>query len=128
MFVDQQARNGLSKERTVRQTGRSPKVLASEVERAIAAKLTDGKRKGRDGLMGQGKRMPIQRLLEGSGLGPAEVERLCRAYEDALHGLHLVDRNDPVTEMVARKVIEIGKSGGDPAEIARLAIKAFGVE
>ena len=72
--------------------------------------------------------MPIRRLLEGSGLGPDEVECLCRAYENALHTLHLVDRNDPVTEIVARKIIEIGKSGGDPAEIARLAIKALGIE
>ncbi len=71
--------------------------------------------------------MPIRPLLEGSGLAPEEVERLSRAYEDALRGLHLVDRNDPVTEMVARKIIEVGKDGGNPAEIARLAIKALGV-
>jgi hypothetical protein len=71
--------------------------------------------------------MTIPRLLEGSGLGPDEVENLCRAYEDALHTLHLVDRNDPIAEIVARKVIEIGKDGGDPAEIARLAVKAFGI-
>jgi signal recognition particle GTPase len=69
--------------------------------------------------------MPIRRLLEGSGLGPEEVENLCRAYDDALQALHLVDRNDPIAEMVARKVIEIGKNGGDPAEIARRAVKAF---
>jgi hypothetical protein len=72
--------------------------------------------------------MPIRRLLEGSGLGSADVDNLCRAYEDALHALHLVDRNDPVTAIVARKVIEIGKEGGDPAEIARSAIKALGME
>jgi hypothetical protein len=72
--------------------------------------------------------MPIQRLLEGSGLGPNEVECLCRAYEDALHTLHLVDRNDPFTEMVARKIIEIGKDGGDSAEVARLAVKALGIK
>ena len=69
--------------------------------------------------------MPIRRLLEGSGLGPDEVENLCRAYDDALHTLHLVDRNDPIAEMLARTVIEIGKDGGDPADIARRAVKAF---
>lgn len=72
--------------------------------------------------------MPIRRLLEGSGLGPDEVENLARAYDDALHALHLVDRNDPIAEMVARKIIEVGRDGGDPAEIARLAIKALGIE
>jgi hypothetical protein len=71
--------------------------------------------------------MPIRRLLQDSGLGADEVECLCRAYEDALHTLHLIDRNDPITEIVARKVIEIGKNGGDPAEIARLTVKALGI-
>lgn len=54
--------------------------------------------------------MPIRRLLEGSGLGPDEVENLCRAYDDALHALHLVDRNDPIAEMLARTVIQIGRA------------------
>jgi hypothetical protein len=69
----------------------------------------------------------IRRLLEGSGLGSDEFECLCRAYEDALHSLHLIDRNDPVTLLVAQKIIEIGKGRSDPAEIARLATKALGV-
>lgn len=71
--------------------------------------------------------MPIQQLLERSGLGQKDTERLCRAYQDALHAMHLVDRNDPITEIVARKIIEIGKNGGDPAEIAKLAIKELGI-
>jgi hypothetical protein len=34
--------------------------------------------------------------------------------------LHLVDRNEPLTDLVAKKVIEIGQSGvRDPAEIAK---------
>jgi hypothetical protein len=40
--------------------------------------------------------MPIRRLLERSGLSQAEVENLCRAYDEALHALHLVDRNGNV--------------------------------
>jgi hypothetical protein len=71
--------------------------------------------------------MPIRRLLERSGLAAKDVERLHRACEDAFHALHLVDRNDPVTEMIARKIIELGKEGGDPAEIAKLAIKELGI-
>ncbi|MBI5264445.1 MAG: hypothetical protein HY852_21830 [Bradyrhizobium sp.] len=71
--------------------------------------------------------MAIRRLLERSGVGQKDGERLYRAYQDALHALHLVDRNDPVTEIIARKIIEIGKSGGDPAEIAKLAIKELGI-
>jgi hypothetical protein len=41
--------------------------------------------------------------------GPEDVERLNRAYTYALRSLHLVDRNDPFTEMVARKIIEGGR-------------------
>jgi hypothetical protein len=48
--------------------------------------------------------MRIRKLLEGSDLGADEVENLCRAYENALHTLHLVDRDYPLTEMGARKI------------------------
>jgi len=72
--------------------------------------------------------MPIRRLLEGSGLAPGEINILSLAYDAALHRLHLVDRNDPVTEIVARKIIEIGSKGGDPAEIARRAVDAFAIK
>jgi hypothetical protein len=72
--------------------------------------------------------MPIRRLLEGSGLAPDEVENLCRAYEKALRELRVVDRNDPLTKLLGQRVIEVGKSGGDPAEIARLAVKSLRID
>jgi hypothetical protein len=41
--------------------------------------------------------------------------------------LSLIDRNDPICEIVAYKVIEIDKAGThDPQEIANLAAKQFG--
>ncbi len=33
------------------------------------------------------------------------------AFKQTLHKLSLVDRNDPICELVARKVIQIGASG-----------------
>ena len=70
--------------------------------------------------------MPINRLLSQSKLKPEEIERLNKAYSYALRSLSLVDRNDPFTEMIARKVIEIGATGvTDPAKISQLAIKHF---
>lgn len=71
--------------------------------------------------------MPINRLLKDSKLTPEEIERLNKAYTFTLRSLSLVDRNDPLTEIVARKVIEIGGSVHDPAEIARKAIKGLGI-
>lgn len=71
--------------------------------------------------------MPINRVLQGTSFGPEDIRILNDAYEDALHALYLVDRNDPLTEMVARKIVEIGRDGlRDPHQIAGMAIKALG--
>ena len=71
--------------------------------------------------------MPILRLLEQLPLEPEEVAGLLCAYQQTLHALGLVDRTDPIVELVARKVIEIGGTGvRDPAEIAILAVKDLG--
>jgi hypothetical protein len=55
---------------------------------------------------GQGYRgkMPINRFLEQSCVGADEVALVKVAYEKALRDLHLVDRNNPITEIVAKKI------------------------
>ena len=70
--------------------------------------------------------MTIRRLLKANRLaGLQEVEqRLDRAYRDVSRSLCLVDRNDPIAEIVAKTVIEIGASGvRDPSEISKIAVK-----
>jgi len=63
--------------------------------------------------------MPINRLLGDRELNLNDIERLNIAFDLALRVLHLVDRNDPICNIVARKVIEIGTNGVlDPKEIA----------
>jgi hypothetical protein len=75
-----------------------------------------------------GVAMPINRLLREGKIKPEEVERLNRAFTFTLDRLNLVDRNDPVCEIVARKVIDIDAAGThDPKEIAELAAKQFGI-
>ncbi|WP_164940667.1 hypothetical protein [Bradyrhizobium zhanjiangense] len=51
------------------------------------------------------------------------------AFHDALRSLSLIDRrDDPLADLVARKVIEIGAIGvRDPAEISKMAIKQLGL-
>ena len=72
--------------------------------------------------------MPIRRLLEDAKFEPDEVAVLTRAFELALSALYLVDRDDPVCEIVARKVIEIGTDGiHDPREIAEAAVRRLSV-
>jgi hypothetical protein len=67
--------------------------------------------------------MPIRRLLENSSSPPEEISRLIAAYEQTLHVLNLINRDDPLTELVARKVIEIGNGGGDALEISKLVLR-----
>ena len=74
--------------------------------------------------------MTIRRLLKANRLaGLQEVEqRLDRAYRDVSRSLCLVDRNDPIAEIVAKKIIEIGATGvRDPAEISKLAVEQLNV-
>jgi hypothetical protein len=73
-------------------------------------------------------RMAIRRLLKGSSLGADEIDVLTRAFDRALRLLNLVDRDDPLTEMVARTIVEVGASTiREPNEIARAAIKKLGI-
>jgi hypothetical protein len=70
--------------------------------------------------------MPINRLLD-SEVDTDEAELLNQAFDLALRSLGLVDRNDPITELVAEKVIEVHELGvNDPAEIADIAVKRIG--
>ncbi|KWV54653.1 hypothetical protein AS156_06645 [Bradyrhizobium macuxiense] len=72
--------------------------------------------------------MPISRFLLGNKLTPEEIERLNSAYIQTLRSLGLVDRNDPIAELVARKILQIGTAGvRDPAEISKLAVEQLGI-
>jgi hypothetical protein len=51
--------------------------------------------------------MPINRLIRDGEIEAQEVERLNRAFTFTLRSLGLVDRDDPLCEMVARKMIEL---------------------
>jgi hypothetical protein len=72
--------------------------------------------------------MPINRMFRDGKIKAEEVERLNRAFTFTLRSLSLVDRDDPVCEIVARKVIEIDAAGThEPKEIAKLATKQLGI-
>ena len=72
--------------------------------------------------------MPINQMVLENKVKPEDAERLNRAFRLALSSLHLTDRgDDPICQMIARKVVEIDADGtGDPEEIAKLAAKQFG--
>jgi hypothetical protein len=68
--------------------------------------------------------MPLSRLIAQGSLDRPEIERLEEAYEITLKSLCLVDRNDPLTDLVARKIIRISRTGiADPAQLSARAIE-----
>jgi hypothetical protein len=72
--------------------------------------------------------MAIYRLLKNSTLEPEEIARITEAYEEALQTLCIKDRNNPLTEMIAKKIIKIAQTGvHDAAQLSALAIAELGI-
>jgi hypothetical protein len=72
--------------------------------------------------------MAIYRLLKNSTLEPEEISRITEAYEQTLRTLSLKDRDDPLTEMIARKIIKLAKTGvHDTTQLSVLSIAELGI-
>jgi hypothetical protein len=70
----------------------------------------------------------IYKLLQNSAFGPDQIKIMTDAYEITLKALRLVDRTDPVTHIIAKKIIEIAQTNErDPARISTLTIKELGI-
>ncbi|MET4203908.1 hypothetical protein [Bradyrhizobium sp. LA6.12] len=73
--------------------------------------------------------MPIYRVFQNVPMGPEEIRYLTKAYEQTLRAIGLKDRDDPIAQMVAKKVIEVAQTGvRDPAQISAEAIRALSVQ
>jgi hypothetical protein len=71
--------------------------------------------------------MAIYRLIANGSFGPLEIEAMTAAYEAALLDLGLVNRDDPLTEMVANAIVNITSRGErDPMKIKNRALRAMG--
>jgi hypothetical protein len=67
--------------------------------------------------------MPIKRLLQNASFGPDEITVLVRAFDDALGTLG-VDRNSPVAEALAKKIIKLAQQGErDPNRLRQHAVR-----
>src|SRR4051812_22748489 len=70
----------------------------------------------RSNFVGRGITRPIYRMLQAEAFDPEAVEMLSQCYEAILKDLGLASRTDPITALVAERVIEFAKSGErDPA-------------
>jgi len=71
--------------------------------------------------------MTICRLLQYAPLGPDDIGCLVVAYEQTLRALGLTPRSDPITRLVASKIIEIAQTGiRDSGQLASIAIEELG--
>lgn len=55
--------------------------------------------------------MPIVPLLQNEAFGPEDITVITAAFEDALKSLGLVDRTDPLTNLVAKAIIVCAQTG-----------------
>ena len=71
--------------------------------------------------------MAIYRIFRERVFEPEAVICMARAYEGALVALRLTDRQDPFTEIVAKKIIEIAETGErDPDRLRERALEELG--
>ena len=71
--------------------------------------------------------MPINRMLKDKR-APEEIELLNKAFNHALNLLGVADRNDPLCDMVAREVIQVGATGiSEPRKMAEMAVARIGL-
>ena len=72
--------------------------------------------------------MAIYRLLKFSAFDPEEIACMTAAYEDALRVLQLANRQVPITELVAKKIIEVAQAGErNPDRLREKALTELGI-
>lgn len=71
----------------------------------------------------------IGRLLRDGTFSPEEIARMTAAYHAALQLLEMDnDPADPVTELIAKKIIDVTKHGeNDPPRICARALRELGI-
>jgi hypothetical protein len=70
--------------------------------------------------------MPLAPYLQGGVFDPKQIEGMSAAFVAVCHSLQLADRDDPLTEIVARKVIEVAGTGErDPERLRDFVLLAL---
>ena len=71
--------------------------------------------------------MPIREMLKRQEfLEPKETAILCEVFEDVLKTLRIVDREDVLTTLIARKLVELARAGErDSRRLKQKTLRAF---
>jgi len=70
--------------------------------------------------------MPIYPLLQSQAFDPEQITVLGTVFEDLLRELKLTDRTDPLTTIIAHKVITVAQTGErDPQRIRERVLQSM---
>jgi hypothetical protein len=73
-------------------------------------------------------KVAIYKLIANGSFGPDEIKVMTEAYEAALIDLVLADRSDPLTELIAKSILNVTATGErNPILVKERAINALGV-
>jgi len=72
--------------------------------------------------------MAIYKLIANGSFGQMEIEAMSAAYEAALVDLAIANRDDPITELIAKAIVNVVATGErDPKLIEQRAFNALGI-
>ncbi len=72
--------------------------------------------------------MTIYRLIANGSFGPDEINAMKAAYDAALIEVGVSDRDDPITELIAKSIVNVAATGErDPKAVMERALNALGV-
>ena len=72
--------------------------------------------------------MAIYKLISNGSFGPDEIKVMTEAYEGALIDLRIVNRDGPVTELIAKSIVNVTATGErDPLVVKERAVNALGI-
>jgi hypothetical protein len=72
--------------------------------------------------------MAIYKLIANGSFGPDEINVMKAAYEAALVDVGISDRDDPITELIAKSIVNVTATGErNPKVVMERALNALGV-
>ena len=72
--------------------------------------------------------MAIYKLIAAGSFGPEEIEVMKAAYEAALVDVGVTDRDEPITELIAKSIVNVVATGErNPKAVMERALNALGV-
>ena len=75
-----------------------------------------------------GSAVAIYKLIANGAFGPDEIDVMTIAYEDALIEIPVATRDDPITELIAKAIVNVAATGErDPKVVMERALNALGI-